>query len=126
MDLAYDRCKEYQYVIKNMTKYIKNKIIKKGKTNDITDLKEMGEVAWNFIASLYESDWDFLITDKDNHTLRQKVSAKFTPRIHKVKKKLTNKELVNKPASFVKISLPIPAKTPKEVNEISKYFKKNS
>ena len=39
---------------------------------------------------------------------------------------MSNKELIDKLASFVKIPSPIPAKTLKEVNEITKYFKNNS
>jgi len=109
-----------------MTNYIKNKSIENNKTNDVTDLKEIGEAIWNFITSIYNSDWNSLVTDKDNHNLRQKFAAKFTPRLHKVKKKLTNKEIVDKLASFVRVPLSIPAKTLKEVSEISKYFKKNS
>ena len=37
-----------------------------------------------------------------------------------------NNKPTDKPASFVKIPLLIPVKTPNEVNEISKFFKKNS
>jgi len=109
-----------------MTEYIKNKSIENNKKNNVTDLKEIGEAAWNFIASLYESGWDSLIADKDNHTLKQKVVAKFTSRLYKVKKKLSNKEPVDKPTSFFRIPPFIPEKTPKEVNKISQYFKKNS
>ena len=37
-----------------------------------------------------------------------------------------NNKPTDKPASFVKIPPLIPAKTPNEINEISKFFKKNS
>ena len=109
--------------LKQITNYIKNKSIKNNKMNDIIDLKEM---IWNFIASIYDSDWNSLIADKDNHTLRQKVVAKFTPKLHEIKKESTNKKPVDKLANFVRISPLILAKTLKEVNKISKYFKKNS
>ena len=33
---------------------------------------------------------------------------------------------MDKPTSFVKLPSPIPAKIPKEVNKISKFFKKNN
>ena len=42
------------------------------------DLKEIGEAAWNFITFLYDSNQDTLTADKDNHSFRQKVAAKFT------------------------------------------------
>ena len=35
-------------------------------------------------------------------------------------------KLTNKPASFVKLSPPIPVKTPKKVMEISQFFKKGT
>ena len=50
----------------------------------------------------------------------------FTPRIHKVKKPFKGKKSINKPAIIERLLPPIPAKTQKEVNEISKYFKKNT
>ena len=43
-------------LLKYMTNYIRNKKIKANKANDITNLKEIGEVAWNFIDSLYYSN----------------------------------------------------------------------
>jgi len=107
--------------LKQMTNYIKN-----NKANNVIDLKGIDEAAWNFITSIYDLCWDLLITDKYNHTLRQKVAAKFTHKLYEIKKKLTNKKIVDKPASFVRIPPPISVKNPKEVNEICKYFKENS
>lgn len=40
-----------------MTKYVKNKSIKRNKTNDVPDLSGIGKVAWNFISALYESEF---------------------------------------------------------------------
>jgi len=37
-----------------ITKYIKSNNIDSKKTNDIPDLKGLGEVAWNFISALYK------------------------------------------------------------------------
>ena len=110
-------------LLKQMANYIRNKKIK---ANDITDLKEIGEVVWNFITSLYNFNWDTLTAYKKNCSFRQKVTAKFTSQIHKVKKKSVNKEPTDKPASFITISSPIPVKMLKEVNKISKFFKKNN
>jgi len=39
-----------------MTKYIKNKSIKRNKTNDVPNLNSIGEAAWNFISALYKSE----------------------------------------------------------------------
>ena len=49
-----------------MTKYIKNKSIEPSKMNNVLDLKGIGEAAWNFISAFYKSEWDLLVSDKDN------------------------------------------------------------
>ena len=38
-----------------MTKYIHNKKIENSKSNEVTDLKDISKVAWNFISAIYES-----------------------------------------------------------------------
>ena len=80
---------------------------------------------WKFIFALYKSKWDSLIVD-NNTSFRNKVSAKFTSKINGVN---INKNKSGKSsdllATFNKLSPPILAKSPKEVNKISKYFKKN-
>ena len=67
-----------------------------------------------------------IIANKDNCLFRQKVTTKFTPKLHKTNTKKKNKKQTNKLASFVKILLLIPAKSPKEAQEILKFFKKNT
>ena len=51
-----------------MTNYIRNKSIEFNKVNDIIYLKEVGETAWNLISALYDSGWNSLVSDKDNHS----------------------------------------------------------
>ena len=61
--------------------------------------------------------------DNKTNTLRRKITAKFTPKIQLVLKrpaKETSKSIL---ASIEKISPPIPAKSQKEINIISKYSK---
>ena len=54
------------------------------------------------------------------------MKAKFTPKINEGNNTKKDKDLnVNKPVSISRLPPPIPAKSPKEINEISKYFKKN-
>ena len=48
------------------------------------------------------------------------------PKIQKTKKFTKGDKLTNKPVSFAKLLLLISMKTPKKVNEISKFFKKNT
>ena len=56
-----------------MTKYIHNKKIENSKSNEVTDLKDIGKVAWNFISAIYKSRWDSLITDNNNTSFGSKV-----------------------------------------------------
>jgi len=80
-----------------------------------------------FISSIYDSNWDALFTDNKTNTLRKKIASKFTPRLQTTPHR--NPKEVNKPspASIERILPPIPAKSQKKVNIISKFFKnKNS
>ena len=101
-----------------------------GKANEVNDLKGIGEAAWGFILALYESRWDKLIADNNNHSFRWKVKAQFTPKISEsTSNKNTKKKNMDKPASIFRLPPPISAKSgdlPKEVNKISKFFKKNN
>ena len=108
-----------------MAKYIGNKQINPVKSNELKNFKDIGEAIWSFISLVYQSKWDSLIADKNNKSLRQKISDKLTPRI--IPPTNRNNKFVDKPtpASINKISPPIPAKLRKEVNQISKYFKNN-
>ena len=108
-----------------MQKYILSKAIESDKDNNIKDFKDVSKAAWEFISSLYKAHWDNLFVDDLNTSLRNKVKLKFSPQ--------AIKELnINKGKSMVKLSYistllpPIPAKLPKKVTKISKYFKKNS
>lgn len=105
-----------------VAKYICNKQIDPKKSNNIQDFKGMGEAVWNLISSVYQPNWDSLITGKNSYTLRQKILAKFTPKVKPIPKgdDVDKNKLV--PACIKKIPPPIPAKSQKKVNQISKYF----
>ena len=106
-----------------MAIYIKNKKIETSKSNDIKDFEGIGRPAWELISSIYEARWDSLIADNHKNTFRQKVSHKFTPWVNLEKHGKKQDIPTNKPTSIERLPPPIPAKSPKEVNEISKYFK---
>ena len=55
---------------------------------------------------------------------RNKVKFKFNPQVPKAPVNNKGKEIV-KPTYISPLPPPTPAKMPKEVNEISKFFKKN-
>jgi len=106
-----------------MAKYIENKKIDLTKANEVSDLKDIGKIAWKFISALYNMGWDSLVADINNNSFRQKVFFHYTPKTNLVKNsKLKNKDN-NKPASIERLPPSIPTETPKEVNEISKFFK---
>ena len=108
-----------------MAKYMGNKQLDPTKSNKIEDFKGIGEAIWNFISSVYQAKWDMLTANKNGNSLRQKISDKLTPRIIPLTK--CNNKPVDKstPATINKMLLPIPAKSQKKINQISKYFKNN-
>ena len=87
------------------------------------DFKEVSKAVQNLIASVYHLGWNLLYTDNYSNFFRQKVSLKFTPKV----KPIINGNKGNKnkivPVSIEKLPSSIPTKLPKEVKEISKYFK---
>jgi len=106
-----------------MAKYISNKQIKLTKANDLIDFNSLGNVVWNFISSVYESNWDSFYMNNNTNTLRRKITAKFTPSVQPVPKRLAKETSKSILASIEKIPPPILAKSQKEINAISKYFK---
>jgi len=77
-----------------------------------------------FISFLYKAHWENLVVDNTNMSFRNKVKSKFSPQI--VKEPSNNKDKNSvKPSYISSLPLPILAKSLKEVDEISKFFKKN-
>ena len=74
---------------------------------------------------IYDLHWDKIYVNKAKTTFRSKVKSKFTPQVPKFMNNNKSKELV-KPTFIFSIPFPIPAKSQKEVNKLSKYFKKNT
>ena len=106
-------------------KYIRGKSLEDN-PNNCKKLEEVGKKLWKFLSSIYESHWNGLYADSSNNTFRSLVSSKFTswvPKNLSTKGKEKDKAI---PIFISLVSLPIPAKTLKEVNKILKYFKKNS
>jgi len=64
-----------------------------------------------------------LSTNNNSTSLRKRISAKFTSKIQPTPQKINKEKNSPTPASIKKLSLPILAKSPKEVNAISKFFK---
>ena len=107
-----------------MTKYIQNKQVLNGKVNDLNNFNGMGDAIWNFISAVYVAKWDAFYTDQKANMLRVKILSKFALRIPPAKGNV-NKEIpksvlvtINKVPPLP----PLPAKSKKEINVISKYF----
>jgi len=84
----------------------------------------MGKAMWEFISAIYESHWDNLFVDNNKSTFRNKVKSKFNSQVNKPQALSKGKEIAK--LIFVSSILPpILEKSLKEVNELSKYFKKN-
>jgi len=107
-----------------LTKYIKNKQVNGNMVNDLADFDGMGDVIWSFISLVYEAKWDTLYTNNKANTLRAKVALKFTPRTSPQNNgnRKDIAKLVPVTINRVPPPPPLPAKTKKEVNIISKYF----
>ena len=105
-----------------MAKYIKNKKINSFKANDIKDFEGIGQATWMFLSAIYESKWDSLFTDDCKTSFRKKVSHQFTFKVFPMKNGKKGENNTDKPASIQKLLPPIPAKSSKEVNKISKFF----
>jgi len=116
--------KNIKVLLNFLAKYIQGKQVDSNKANDLGDLDGMGDAIWNFISSVYASKWDALYTDHKTDMLRLKISSKFTPHIPPT----NGNSKKNSPKSIpVMINKalpppPLPAKSKKEINVISKYF----
>ena len=73
---------------------------------------------------IYEAHWDSLFVDNSKMSFRIKVKSKFNPQVNRILVNNKGKEMVK--STYVSLLPPlILVKSPKEVNKISKYFKKN-
>ena len=107
-----------------MARYINNKKVNSSKANDLLDFNSIGDSIWNFISTIYQANWDIFYTDNKSTTLKAKITSKFTPRIapsnSKSNKEMTKTVLVT--TNKVLPPPPLPVKSKREVNIISKYF----
>ena len=116
--------KNIKVTLNFLAKYIQGKQVNGGKVNNLSNFDGMGDAIWNFISSVYAAKWDALHTDQKTNTLRSKISAKFTPR-SPLSNGNTKKDIPKStPVTINKAPplSPLPAKTKKEINVISKYF----
>ena len=116
--------KHIKVSLSRMQKYILGKSIKSDKVNDLQNLKSVGKAAWKFLSAIYKAHWDSLSADNSNTSFRNKVKSKFNHQTNKPQ--ITNKVKETAKSTFIlALPPPIPAKLPKKINKLSKYFKKN-
>jgi len=117
--------KNIKNLLNFMAKYITNKQVDSLKANNLEDFHSIGKVVWNFIFSIYKANWDALYANNNSISLRRKIVAKFILKIQPTTAK--NIKVINKLSlvSIEKIPPPIPIKSQKEINLISKFFKSN-
>jgi len=111
-----------------IARYISNKQMNSSKANDLEYFNSIGKSIWNFISSVYQTNWDSLYADNQSMTLRRKIVSKFTPKIVLTPGKNNKETVKHVPANIKKVPpppLPILAKSKKEINVILKYFKGN-
>ena len=110
-----------------MARYIVNKKVNSFKANDLLDFDGIGDSIWNFISSVYQANWDLFYTDNKTTILRVKILSKFSPRIVPPTNKNNKKIAKPVPVTINKVPLPppLPVKSKREVNVISKYFQNN-
>ena len=73
--------KNIKQLLNFMAKYISNKKVNPKSSNDLNDFDGIGDTIWNFLSLVYQSSWDSLYTDNCSKSLREKISAKLTPRV---------------------------------------------
>ena len=116
--------KNIKVTLNFLAKYIQGKQVDGNKANVIADFDGMGDAIWNFISSVYGSKWDMLFTDHKSNTLRAKISSKFTPHTSPTNGNSKKDAFKSTPVTINKAlpPPPLPAKSKKEINVISKYF----
>ena len=108
-----------------MGKFIKDKTIINNNPNNVKNLDGISKAVWEFLSAVYNLHWDSLYIDDSKTLFRSKVKSKFNPQVPKTPINNKGKKLI-KPTYISPLPPPIPAKIPKEVNKIFKYFKKNN
>jgi len=75
---------KYIKFLTHISKYIGNKNIDVNKSNDVVELRRIGEAAWIFSSAFYNLGWDSLFADENKNSFTQKVLHKFTPRTNPI------------------------------------------
>jgi len=107
-----------------MARYISNKKVNSSKANELQDFEGIGDSIWNFLSAIYQVNWDSFYTDNKSKSLREKIMSKFSTRTILTATKNNKEQPKPIPVTIDKVPPlpPLPVKSKKEVNIISKYF----
>jgi len=89
----------------------------------IPQIAEFGFVAWAFLSSIYESDWDKLETNKDKKSFCQCVFLQFNRKLSTSFSQKKEDKGKRKLANILKVPPPIHPKPSKSVLAKSKFYK---
>ena len=64
-----------------MADFIRFRKVDTGVIDNIKELKEFGDAAFNFISSIYEANWNTIHSDKNNNSFRSRITNKFTSKV---------------------------------------------
>ena len=104
-----------------LAKYIQGKKTSSDDVNNLAEFDGVGDAIWNFISAVYASKWDALFTDQKLNNLRSKISSKFIPH-SPPPQGISKKDIPKSTPITINKAPPLPAKSKKEINAISKYF----
>jgi len=83
MDFIEIDAKNIYILLLYMADFIRARKVKTSMINNIKKLKEFGDAAFNFVLSIYEANWDAILTDDHNNSFRNRITNKFIPKVKK-------------------------------------------
>ena len=107
-----------------MVAFIRQQKLVNKKVEGIFHISEFGFAAQDFLSSIYKSDWDKLIVNKDNRLFRQCIVSQFNTN---VTKNTSNNKLfkldTGKQTNISKVSSLIPLRPNKSIQAKYKFYK---
>ena len=107
--------------------FISNRELNNNREENILFLKDFGQIAFNFVFSVFKGKWDQLKIEKNNKMFHKLIKNEFTTKvpISNKGKKINNSSLI-KLVNFLKLLPPkLSPRISKKVLEKSKFHKKN-
>ena len=112
----------------HISDFISNRDIKNNREKYILFFEGFGQVAFDFISTIFKSGWDQLKINTNNKIFQELIKDEFTTKVPSpIKEKKDNSPSLTKLANFTKLFLPhLPPKLLKKVLAKSKFYRKNT